>query len=124
MLSLIPLYFGDRMSKCNRVASCLFKKELAPFRCGRKFLEFNSSILSLLSKFGFSFCSIQFHRRFMRPSPSGMKKRTNVITIGTLLSYVALKWCMTSPSYIKGLFVLDRCVWVWISFEPAVRCNV
>jgi len=34
-----------------------------------------------------------------------MKQETNVIAIVTYVSYVALKWCMTSPSYINRLFV-------------------
>ena len=41
----------------------------------------------------------------MRPSNSQMKRETNVIAIVTYLSYVALKWCMKSPSYINRLFV-------------------
>ena len=53
-------------------------------------------IFSPLSKFEFSFC---------RPSNSEMKQETNVIAIVTYLNYVALKWCMTSPSYINRLFV-------------------
>jgi len=57
-LSLIRLYLDDIISKCNRAASCLFMKELALFRCGRQLLEIISSFFSLLSKFGFSFCSL------------------------------------------------------------------
>ena len=57
-LSLIRLYLGDVMSKCNQAASCLFMKELAPFRCGRELIEIISSFVSLLSKFGFCLCSI------------------------------------------------------------------
>ena len=35
MLSLIRLYLDDIVSKCNRAASYLFKKELALLWCGR-----------------------------------------------------------------------------------------
>ena len=83
MLSLIRLYFDDIMSKCNRAASCLFMKELALFRCGKQLLEINSSFCSLLSNLGFLFAVSNFTDGFMRPSPSGMKRGTNVIVIVT-----------------------------------------
>jgi len=57
MLSLIRLYLNNIGSKCNRGASCLFVKELALLWCGRQLLEIISSFFSLLSNFGFSFCS-------------------------------------------------------------------
>ena len=34
-----------------------------------------------------------------------MKQEMNVTAIVTYVNYVALKWCMTSPSYINRLFV-------------------
>jgi len=49
--------------------------------------------------------SLIFTDGFMRPSNSEMKQETDVIAIVMYLSYVALKWCMTSPSYIHRLFV-------------------
>ena len=57
-LSLIRIYVDNLRSKCNRAASCLFVKELALLWCGRQLLEIISSFVSLLSKFGFSFCSL------------------------------------------------------------------
>ena len=54
---------------------------------------------------GFLFTVPNFIDGFMRPSNSEMKQETNVITIVMYLSYVALKWCMTSPLYINRLFV-------------------
>jgi len=56
-LSLIRLYLDNIANKCNRAASCLFMKELALLWCGRQLLEIISLFFSLLSKFGFSFCS-------------------------------------------------------------------
>ena len=61
---------------------------------------------------------------FMRPSNSEMKQETNVIAIDKYLSYVALKWCMTSASYINRKFVFHRCFMVWISIKAAFCCNV
>ena len=122
-LSLIRIYLDTLGSKCNRAALCLFVKELALFRCGRQFLEIISSFFLCSQSLSFLFAVPNFTDGFLRPSNSGMKQGTNVIAIITQLSYVALKWCMTSHSCIKGLFVLDHCVRVWISFEPAVRCN-
>jgi hypothetical protein len=57
VLSLIRLYLDNIESKCNPAASCLFMKELALLWCGRQLLEIISTFSSLLSKFGFSFCS-------------------------------------------------------------------
>ena len=57
MLLLIHLYLDNIASKCNRAASCLFVKQLALLWCGRQLLEIISSFFSLLSNFGFSFCS-------------------------------------------------------------------
>jgi hypothetical protein len=37
-----------------------------------------------------------------------MKYETNVTAISTELRSVALKWCMTSPSYINRLSVSSR----------------
>ena len=56
-LSLIRLYLDNIASKCNRATSCLFMKELALLWCGKQLLEIIYSFFSLLSKFGFSFCS-------------------------------------------------------------------
>ena len=58
----------------------------------------------------------------MRPSNSEMKQETNVFAIDTYVNYVALKWCMSSPSYINRLF-LHCCFRVWISIEAAVSFN-
>ena len=71
---------------------------------------------------GFLFAVPNFTDGFKRPSNSEMKLETNFISIVTYLSYVALKWCMTSPSHINRLF-LHRCFWVWISFEAAFCCS-
>ena len=57
-LSLIRLYLDNIGSKCIRAALFLFVKELALFRRGRQFLEIISSFSSLLSNFGYSFCSL------------------------------------------------------------------
>ena len=62
-LSLIWLYLDNIGRKCNWAALYVFKKELALLWCGRQFLQIIASFFSLLSKFGFSFCSPQFHRR-------------------------------------------------------------
>ena len=56
-LSLIRLYLDNFGSKCIRATLCLFMKELAILWCGKQLLEFIYSFFSLLSKFGFSFCS-------------------------------------------------------------------
>ena len=55
---LIRLYLDNIRRKCNLTASCVFVKELALLWCGRQFLEIISSFFSLLSKSGFSFCSL------------------------------------------------------------------
>jgi len=60
---------------------------------------------SALESLGFLFAVLNFTDGFMHPSNSEMKQETNVIAIITYLSYVALKWCMTSPSYMKRLSV-------------------
>jgi len=60
---------------------------------------------SLFRSLGFLFAVPNFTDVFMRPSNSEMKQEMNVIVIVTYLSYVVLKWCMTSPSYINRLFV-------------------
>jgi len=60
---------------------------------------------SLLSNLGFLIAVLNFTDGFMHPSNSEIKQEMNVITIITYLSYVALKWCMTSPSHINRLFV-------------------
>ena len=104
-LSLIRLYLDNIGSKCNRAAWCLFQKELALLWCARQLLEIISSFFPLLSNFGFLFAVPNFTDGFMRPSNSQMKQEMNVIAIITYLSYVALKWCMTSPSYINRVFV-------------------
>jgi len=104
-LSLICLYLDNIGSKCNRTASCLFMKELALLWRGRQLLEIISSFFLLSRISGFLFAVPNFTDGFMRPSNSEMKQETNVIAIVTYLSYVALKWCMTSPSYINRLFV-------------------
>ena len=56
-LSLIRLYLDNIGRKCNRAALYMFTKELALLWCGRQFLKIIASFFSLLSKFGFSFCS-------------------------------------------------------------------
>jgi hypothetical protein len=43
------------------------------------------------------------HSPIMHLSKKEMKLETNVIAILAQLSSVALKWCMTSPSYINRL---------------------
>ena len=68
-------------------------------------LEIIYSFFSPLSKFEFSFAVPNFTDGFMRPTNSEMKQEKNVIAIVTYVNYVALKWCMTSPSYINRLFV-------------------
>jgi len=83
MLSLIRLYLGDIMSECNRAASCLFMKELAPFRCARQLLEIISSFFLCSQIWGFLFAVSNFTDGFMCPSNSGMKLGTNVIAIVT-----------------------------------------
>jgi len=80
-------------------------KELALLWRGRQLLEIISSFFLLSRISGFLFAVPNFTDGFMRPSNSEMKQETNVIAIVTYLSYVALKWCMTSPSYINRLFV-------------------
>jgi hypothetical protein len=45
---------------------------------------------------------------FMRLSNKEMKLETNFTATVTKLRSVALKWCMTSPSYIKGHFVYSQ----------------
>jgi len=122
MLSLIRLYLNNIGSKCNQAASCLFVKELALLWCGRQLLEIISSFFLCSRCLGFLFAVPNFTDGFMRLSNSQMKQETNVIAIVTYLSYVALKWCMTSPSYINRLF-LHCCFRVRISIEAAVCCN-
>jgi len=104
-LSLIRLYLDNIGSKCNRAAWCLFVKELALLWCGRELLEIISSFFLLSRISGFLFAVPNFTEGFMRPSNGEMKQETNVIAIVMYLSYVALKWCMTSPSYVSRLFV-------------------
>jgi len=104
-LSLIRLYIDNIGSKCNQAASCLFVKQLALFWCGRQLLEIISSFFLYSRSFGFLFAVPNFTDGFMRPSNSEMKQEMNVIAIITYLSYVALIWSMTSPSYINRLFV-------------------
>jgi len=104
-LSLICLYLDNIGSKCNRAASCLFVKELALLWCGIQLLEVISSFFLLSRSSSFIFAVPNFTDGFMRPSNSEMKQETNVIAIVTYVNYVALKWCMTSPSYINRLFV-------------------
>jgi len=105
MLSLIHLYLNNIGSKCNQAALCLFVKELARLWCGRQLLEFISSFFLCSRSLGFLFAVPNFTDGFMHPSNSEMKQEMNVIAIVMYLSYVALKWCMTSPSYINRLFV-------------------
>jgi len=63
-------------------------------------------IFFLLSRISsFLFVVPNFTDGFMRPSNSEMKEETNVIAIVTYIIYVALKWCMTSPSHINRHFV-------------------
>ena len=105
-LSLIHLYLNNIGNKCNLAASCLFVKELALLWCGIQLLEIISSFFFLLSRSSsFLFAVHNFTDGFMRPSNSEMKQETNVIAIVMYVNYVALKWCMTSPSYINRLFV-------------------
>jgi len=100
-LSLIRLYLDNIGRKCNRAASCLFVKELALVWCGIQLQEINSSFFLLSRISCFLFAVPNFTDGFMRPSNSKMKQETNVIAIVTYVKYVALKWCMTSPSYIN-----------------------
>jgi len=104
-LSLICLYLDNIGSKCNRAASCLFVKELPLVWCGIQLLEIISSFFLLSRISSFLFAVPNFTDGFMRLSNSEMKQETNVIAIVTYVNYVALKWCMTSPSYINRMFV-------------------
>jgi len=104
-LSLIRLYLDNIGSKCNWAASCVFLKELALLWCGRQLLEIISSFFLCSRSLGFRFAVPNFTDGFMRSSNSEMKQETNIIAVVTYLSYVALKWCMTSPSYINRLFL-------------------
>jgi len=106
-LSLIHLYLNNIRSKCNRAASCLFVKEMAHLWCGRQLLDIISSFFLCSRISGFLFAVPNFTDGFMCPSNSEMKQEMNFIAIVTYLSYVPLKWCMTSPSYINRLFVLS-----------------
>jgi len=78
-------------------------KELALLWCGRELLEIISSFFLCSRNLGFLFAFPNFTDGFMRPSNSEMKQETNVLAIVMYLSYVALKWCMTSPSHINRL---------------------
>ena len=80
-------------------------KELALLWCGRQLLEIISSFFLLSRSSSFLFAVPNFAEGFMRPSNSEMKQETNVTAIVTYVNYVALKWCMTSPSYINRVFV-------------------
>jgi len=122
-LSLIRQYLDNLRSKCSQAVSRLFVKELALLWCGRELLEIISSFFLCSRNLGFLFAVPNFTDGFMRPTNSEMKRIANVIAIVTYLRYVALKWCMTSPSYIKGLFVSSLLFAVCISFEAAVRCS-
>ena len=92
-LSLIRLYLDNIGSKCNWAASCVFLKELALLWCGRQLLEIISSFFLCSRSLGFLFAVPNF--------TDGLQ----MLSLITYLSYVALKWCMTSPSYINRLFV-------------------
>ena len=104
-LPLIRLYLDNLGSKCNWAALCLFMKELVLLLCGREFLEIISSFFCCSRSLRFLCAVPNFTDGFMCPSNSEMKQEMNFIAIITYLSYVALKWCMTSPSYINRLFV-------------------
>jgi hypothetical protein len=56
-LSFVRLYLDNIGRKFNWAALYVFMKELALLWCGRQFLQIIASFFSLLSKFGFSFCS-------------------------------------------------------------------
>ena len=90
-------------------------------QCGRDLLEIISFFHSSRN-LGFIFAAPNFTDGFLRPSNGKMKLRANVILFVTYVRYVALIWCRTSPSYIKGQF-LHRYFRVCISFEAAVCCN-
>jgi len=60
---------------------------------------------------GFLFAVPNFTAAFMHLWNEEMKYETNVIAIVTWLRSVALKWCMTSPSYINRLFVSSWLIW-------------
>jgi hypothetical protein len=60
---------------------------------------------SPLGSQGFLFAFSNCTDGFMHLSKKEMKLEMNVIAIITQLSSVALKWCMTSPSYINRLLV-------------------
>ena len=104
-LSLLSLYLDNIGRKCNRASSYFFVKELVLLWCGRELLEIISSFFLLPRSSSFLFAFPNFTDGFMRPSNSEMQQETNVVAIIMYLSYVALKWCMTSPSYISRLFV-------------------
>jgi len=69
--------------------------------CLKLFLHFFLCSRSL----DFLFAVPNFTDGIMRSSNSEMKQEMNVIAVVTYLSYVAVKWCMTSPSPINRLFV-------------------
>ena len=83
----------------------LIREGAGSLMVGRVLLEIISSFFFSSRSSGFLFAVPNFTDGFMRPSNCEMKQETNVIAIVTYLSYVALKWCMTSPSYINRLFV-------------------
>jgi hypothetical protein len=60
---------------------------------------------------GFLFAVPNFTGSFMGLWNKEVKYQTKVIAFVTSLTSVALKWCMTSPSYIKRLFVSSRLIW-------------
>jgi hypothetical protein len=60
---------------------------------------------------GFLFAVSNFIGGLMGLWNEEMEYETNVIATFRYLRSVALKWCMTSPSYIKRLFVSSRLIW-------------
>ena len=54
---LIRLYLDNIGRKCKRAAMYMFTKVLALLWCGTQLLQIIASFFSLLSKFGFFFCS-------------------------------------------------------------------
>jgi hypothetical protein len=100
-LVLIGQYRDKIVSKCNRASSCVFMKVLALLWSGRQFPESISSFFLSSRNLGFLFAVSNCPDGFVCLSKKEMKLETNVIAILTQPSSVALKRCMTSPSYIN-----------------------
>jgi len=63
-------------------------------------------------------CAVpNFTAGFMLHWNEEMKYETNVIAIVRYLRAVALKWWLTSPSYINKLFVSSRLIWCLVSIR-------